>query len=127
MSSIVALDQAQQGALKFDFDALVRQGARRLLLPALKAEVDESIAQPADHRAEAGHALVVRNGVSEPWKVTTAAGELESQTPRVHDRRDGQVCGVSFAVHLDHSRILKDGYLTGSLANKRCVRLTVNG
>src|SRR6267378_2968761 len=41
-------------------------------------------------RDEAGHALVVRNGVSEPRTVTTTAGELEVQAPRVNDRRDGR-------------------------------------
>jgi putative transposase len=32
---------------------------------------------------------VVRNGVAEPRKVTTAAGELKLQAPRVDDRREG--------------------------------------
>ena len=67
----------------------MREGARRMLLTALRAEVDEYLAQHADERDELGHALVVRNGIAEPRKVTTAAGELEIQTPRVHDRRDG--------------------------------------
>jgi putative transposase len=35
------------------------------------------------------HALVVRNGVAQPRKVTTAAGELEIEAPRVNDRREG--------------------------------------
>jgi hypothetical protein len=60
---------------------LVREGARRMLLAALKAEVDQYVAEHADHRDEAGHALVVRNGVAEPRTVTTAAGALEIQTP----------------------------------------------
>jgi thioredoxin reductase (NADPH) len=57
---------------------------------ALKAEVDQYIAEHVDHRDEAGHALVVRNGVAEPRTVTTAAGELEIQAPRVYDRREGR-------------------------------------
>jgi transposase-like protein len=52
--------------------------------------VDEYVAAHANHRDEAGHALVVRNGVAEPRKVTTGAGELEIQAPRVHDRREGR-------------------------------------
>ena len=90
MLRIVASEQAEQDALKLDLDALVREGARRMLLAALKAEVDEYVTQHADHRDEAGHALVVRNGVGEPRTVTTAAGELEIQAPRVHDRREGR-------------------------------------
>jgi transposase-like protein len=90
MLSIVASDQSEQDALKLDLDSLVREGARRMLLAALQAEVDEYVSQHADHRDAAGHALVVRNGVAEPRKVTTAAGELEIQAPRVHDRREGR-------------------------------------
>ncbi len=90
MLRIVASEQAEQDALKLDLDGLVREGARRMLLTALRAEVDEYVAQHADHCDEAGHALVVRNGVAEPRTVTTAAGELEIQAPRVHDRREGR-------------------------------------
>src|SRR6476646_2398086 len=82
MLSIVASEQSEQAALKLDLDALVREGARRMLLAALKAEVDQYIAEHADHRDGAGHALVVRNGVAEPRTVTTAAGSLEIQAPR---------------------------------------------
>jgi putative transposase len=89
MLRIVPSESAEQDALRVDLDALVREGARRMLLMALRAEVDEYLAQHADERDEAGHALVVRNGVAEPRKVTTAAGELEIQAPRVRDRRDG--------------------------------------
>jgi len=89
MLRIVPSEQVEQEALKLDLDALVREGARRMLLVALRAEVDEYLAQHADELDEVGHALVVRNGVAQPRRVTTAAGELEIQTPRVHDRRDG--------------------------------------
>jgi hypothetical protein len=60
-----------------------------MLVTALKAEVDAYIETHAGERDAKGHALVVRNGVAEPRKVTTAAGELEIQAPRVNDRRDG--------------------------------------
>src|SRR5712692_11701574 len=90
MLSIVASEPDEQAALKLDLDALVREGARRMLLAALKAEVDQYVAEHADHRDEARHALVVRNGVAEPRRVTTAAGALEIQAPRVHDRRQGR-------------------------------------
>jgi putative transposase len=90
MLRIVASEQSEQEALKLDLDELVREGARRMLLAALKAEVDQYIVEHAEHRDEAGHALVVRNGVAAPRTVTTAAGELEIQAPRVHDRREGR-------------------------------------
>jgi putative transposase len=90
MLRIVPSESAEQDALRVDLDALVREGARRMLLTALRAEVDEYLAQHADERDEVGHAVVVRNGVAEPRKVITAAGELEIQAPRVRDRRDGR-------------------------------------
>ena len=90
MLRIVASEQGEQDVLKLDLDALVREGARRMLLTALKTEVDEYVASHAGMRDDEGHALVVRNGVAEPRKVTTAAGELEIQAPRVHDRREGR-------------------------------------
>jgi hypothetical protein len=42
MLNIVASEEAEQDALKLDLDALVCEGARRMLLAALKAEVDEA-------------------------------------------------------------------------------------
>ncbi len=43
-------------------DALIRAGARRMLIAALEAEVEAYIEQHAYLRDENGHALVVRNG-----------------------------------------------------------------
>jgi transposase-like protein len=86
MLSIV-VGKGEQTGLELDLDALVREGARRMLVTALKAEVDEYIATHAGERDEGGKALVVRNGVGEPRRVTTTAGELEVRSPRVNDRR----------------------------------------
>jgi len=86
MLSIV-VEKGEQTGLELDLDALVREGARRMLVSALKAEVDEYIATHSGERDESGKALVVRNGVAEPRRVTTTAGELEIRSPRVNDRR----------------------------------------
>jgi hypothetical protein len=43
MLRIVASEQGEQDALKLDLDGLVREGARRMLLAALRAEVDEYV------------------------------------------------------------------------------------
>jgi transposase-like protein len=86
--SIVVEDEDRSG-LELDLDALVREGARRMLVTALKAEVDAYVAAHAEERDGQGHALVVRNGVAQPRKVTTAAGELQIEAPRVNDRREG--------------------------------------
>jgi transposase-like protein len=86
--SIVVEDEDRPG-LELDLDVLVREGARRMLVSALKAEVDAYIAAHAGERDSEGYAQVVRNGVAQSRKVTTAAGELEIQAPRVNDRREG--------------------------------------
>jgi Transposase, Mutator family len=73
-----------------DLDGLVREGARRMLVTALKAEVDTYVAAHAEERDSEGHALVVRNGVARPRQVTTAAGELEIEAPRGERPAGGQ-------------------------------------
>jgi transposase-like protein len=84
--SIVVEDE-DRSELGVDLDALVREGARRMLVTALKAEVDEYIVAHGGERDATGKALVVRNGMARARKVATAAGQLEVQAPRVDDRR----------------------------------------
>ncbi|WP_433431943.1 IS256 family transposase [Nonomuraea sp. CA-141351] len=74
-------------------DELVREGARRMLAEALKAEVDAYIAQFADERDEHGRRLVVRNGHHEPRQVLTSAGAIEVRAPRVNDKRIDEATG----------------------------------
>jgi predicted amidohydrolase len=68
-------------------DEIVREGARRMLAEALKAEVDAYIAAHAAERDEDGRRLVVRNGYHQPREVLTSAGAVEVTVPRVNDRR----------------------------------------
>jgi putative transposase len=74
-------------------DDIVREGARRMLAAALEAEVDQYIAELADHRDENGRRLVVRNGRHRPRDVTTAAGAVEVCAPRVNDKRVDEETG----------------------------------
>ncbi|GAB3142147.1 IS256 family transposase [Microbispora hainanensis] len=74
-------------------DEIVREGARRMLAEALKAEVDAYIAQFADQRDEAGRRLVVRNGYHASREVLTAAGAIEVKAPRINDKRVDEVTG----------------------------------
>ena len=57
-------------------DEIVREGARRMLAEALRAEVDDYIARFAEVRDENGHRLVVRNGSHAPRDVLTSAGSV---------------------------------------------------
>ena len=72
---------------------LAREGARRMLMTALAAEVAHYIETHREVRNERGRRLVVRNGRAKPRKVTCGAGTLEIPAPRVNDKRvaaDGQ-------------------------------------
>ncbi|MPY93728.1 MAG: hypothetical protein GEV08_11910 [Acidimicrobiia bacterium] len=64
---------------------IVLEGARRMLAAALEAEVDAYVAELADQRDGRGRRLVVRNGHAEARTVTTGAGPIEVQAPRVND------------------------------------------
>jgi putative transposase len=77
------------GELSTDLDALAREGARRMLIEALEAEVGEYIARHREERDEEGRARVVRNGRARPRKLTMGAGTVTVRAPRVHDRREG--------------------------------------
>ena len=68
-------------------DEIVREGARRMLAEALRAEVDDYIARFAEVRDENGHRLVVRNGSHAPRDVLTSAGSVPVVAPRVNDNR----------------------------------------
>ena len=59
-------------------DAIAREGARRMLAAALRAEVAEYLEAAEGQRDEQGHALVTRNGNARPREVTNAALFLAS-------------------------------------------------
>jgi transposase-like protein len=73
--------------LGLDLDAIVREGARRMLAAALEAEVDAYLAAAGEERDAQGRRLVVRNGHARQRQVTTAAGTVAVRAPRVDDRR----------------------------------------
>jgi transposase-like protein len=68
-------------------DEIVREGARRMLAEALRAEVDAYVAAFTGELDENGRRLVVRNGYHAPREVLTSAGAVEVTAPRVNDKR----------------------------------------
>lgn len=68
-------------------DMLAREGARRMLMTALEAEVTEYVERFAEVRDADGHRLVVRNGQAQERKVTCGAGTWPVRAPRVNDKR----------------------------------------
>ena len=83
----VVTDEPTGEHLPSVLDEIVREGARRMLAAALEAEVDAYIEAHTDERDERGKRLVVRNGHAEPRSITTGAGSVEIEAPRVNDKR----------------------------------------
>jgi len=75
---------------RMSLDELARKGAERMIAAALDEEVEAYLARHRGDRDDRGHAQVVRNGQARARKVTTGAGTMEVQAPRVHDRREGK-------------------------------------
>jgi putative transposase len=74
-------------------DEIAREGARRMLAAALRAEADTYVDALVDQLGEDGHRMVVRNGHHDPRTVTTAAGAIEVRAPRINDKRIDEVTG----------------------------------
>jgi transposase-like protein len=68
-------------------DELAREGARRMIAAALRAEADEYVERFADERGEDGKRLVVRNGRARERRVTVGSGTVALRAPRVNDQR----------------------------------------
>jgi transposase-like protein len=89
----VHVDEAASAELAVGLDAIVAEGARRMLAAALEAEVDAYVSSFTQELDEHGHRLVVRNGHAEPRFLATGAGPLLVRAPRVDDRRIDEVSG----------------------------------
>ncbi len=74
-------------------DELAREGARRMIAAALRAEADEYVARFADELDDEGHRLVVRNGRARERKVTVGSGTVPVRAPRVNDKRVDEESG----------------------------------
>jgi len=89
---VIENEKENEDGLRDHLDAVILQGARRMLAAALEAEVQEYVDRYQHHRDEKGHRQVVRNGKAKARTVTTGAGQLEVEAPRVNDKRvvDGE-------------------------------------
>jgi len=68
-------------------DSLAREGARRMIAAALRAEADAYVEQFTGEVDEHGHRLVVRNGRAKERRVTVGSGTIPVRAPRVNDKR----------------------------------------
>jgi putative transposase len=83
----VTTDEAVRREGRSILDEICREGARRLLQAALELEVELHIAALVGEVDERGHRLVTRNGHARPRSITTVAGAVGIEAPRVRDRR----------------------------------------
>ncbi len=74
-------------------DELAREGARRLIAAALRAEADDYVERFAEERDEDGKRLVVRNGRARERRVTVGSGTVAVRAPRVNDKRVDEQSG----------------------------------
>lgn len=65
---------------------LAREGARRMLAEALKAEADAFVASFANEQLEDGRQRIVRHGFGPERQIQTGIGPLDVQRPKVRDR-----------------------------------------
>src|SRR5215211_2813607 len=79
--------------IQVTLDDLAREGARRMIAAALRAEADEYVASFVDEVDEDGKRLVVRNGRARERTVTVGSGTVPIRAPRVNDKRVDEETG----------------------------------
>ena len=75
---------------------LLREGARRMLMQAIQAEVDVFVEGHADLVDDRGRKRIVRNGHAPERRIQTGIGPIEVQRPRVRDRGAGDAPPIRF-------------------------------
>jgi putative transposase len=70
-------------------EAVLRDGARKMLQEAIENEVLEYIQQASLLRDEKNRRLVIRNGSLPLRNIATGMGPIPVEQPRIRDRRAG--------------------------------------
>jgi putative transposase len=86
-SSTMTLRLATEPIVSATLEDFAREGARRALQKAIEDEVAAYVDAAREHRDEAGHRLVVRNGHKPTRTILSGVGPIEVTPPRVNDRR----------------------------------------
>jgi putative transposase len=87
MQDVRRLPVGEDNEIAVTLDDLAREGARRMIAAALRAEADEYVAAFAGEIDEHGKRLVVRNGQARERRVTVGSGTVPIRAPRVNDER----------------------------------------
>jgi len=70
LNLVTAIPSVRPEDVRLTLDEIAREGARRMLMEALQAEVSDYIDKFKDVRDESGKRLVVRHGKAEPRRLT---------------------------------------------------------
>lgn len=89
-STIINLQKRVAQDSRSALDEIIRQGAQTMLQSAIELEVAAYVEQYKHLVDQAGHRLVVRNGMQKERDIVTGAGALAITKPRVDDRREDQ-------------------------------------
>jgi putative transposase len=90
MLNLITVGQGERQGFTATLDEIAREGARKMLVEALNAEVADYVTRHANERDDNRRALVVRNGSARSRHVTLGSGAVEVEAPRVNDRRLGE-------------------------------------
>lgn len=93
METTNIVDFARRDEMTDALTDLLRTGAQELIATAVEAEFASYLAQFADLRTDAGHAVVVRNGHHPARPFQTGIGPVSVQIPKVRSK-DGNTCDV---------------------------------
>jgi putative transposase len=93
MVDVRMLPVGETNEIAITLDELAREGARRMIAAALRAEADEYVERFSDELNEGGHRLVVRNGRARERNVTVGSGTVPVKAPRVNDKRVDEETG----------------------------------
>lgn len=86
METTNIVDFARRDGMTDALTDLLRTGAKQLIATAVEAELASYLAQFADLRTEAGHAVVVRNGHHPARSVQTGIGPVSVRIPKVRSK-----------------------------------------
>ena len=84
--SVVALPRPGASITDDPLLAVLREGARRMLMQAIEAEVETFLAVHAELVDGQGRRRLVRNGHAPERQIQTGIGPLEVRRPKVRDR-----------------------------------------
>jgi transposase-like protein len=93
MEDVRRLPVGEDNEIASTLDELAREGARRMIAAALRAEADEYVGRFGEELDEDGRRLVVRNGRARERGVTVGSGTVPIRAPRVNDKRVDEETG----------------------------------